>query len=183
MSVTRDSGRVPFWTASTRRSPQKEDPLGIAMSRPASAAATPACRAFQSVTTHPCRCRRQTSSRRGKGGRGTPYLVSKLHLEQSVEGLAVGAAVRVVDTLVGAHDVPGPRVHGIHEGPVMPESVPPSTVLELDRGYFPLTRGRAHASSCRRCWTRRPRCSPRGSCWSLARCRCSAVITVSTTAS
>jgi hypothetical protein len=53
MSVSRRSGTEPFLTASRRLSPQKLLPLGMTMSKPARAEATPACWAPQSDTTKP----------------------------------------------------------------------------------------------------------------------------------
>lgn len=53
MSSMRVSATEPLLTASTKYGPQKASPLGMATSMPASAAATPACWAPQSLTTQP----------------------------------------------------------------------------------------------------------------------------------
>lgn len=47
------------------------------------------------------------------------YLEAKFSLQYAVERLAVLAAIRVVNPVVGAHDVSSASVHGILEWPVM----------------------------------------------------------------
>ena len=44
-------------------------------------------------------------------------LEAQLRLQQAVQSLAVGAAMRIVDALVRAHDVAGTGVYGILKGP------------------------------------------------------------------
>lgn len=46
------------------------------------------------------------------------YLEAELSLQYAVERLAVLAAIRVVNPLIGAHDVSSASVHGILERPV-----------------------------------------------------------------
>ena len=47
-----------------------------------------------------------------------PTLVAKLGLEKTVQSLAVGRGVRVVNPVVRAHDVGGPGMDRILEGPL-----------------------------------------------------------------
>jgi len=46
-----------------------------------------------------------------------PYLEAKLDLEQAVKSLAVGTSIRVVYTLIGAHDVARASFDGVLKGP------------------------------------------------------------------
>lgn len=65
----------------------------------------------------------------GEGGSNTgmlgtpvgddPALVAKLSLEKAVQSLAVGGSVRVVNPVVRAHDVGGPGMDRLLEGPVV----------------------------------------------------------------
>lgn len=57
------------------------------------------------------------------------YLEAKLSFQYAVERLAVLAAIRVVNPLVGAHNVSSASMHGILERPVM----------ELDGRVYPLS--------------------------------------------
>ena len=44
-------------------------------------------------------------------------LEAKFRFEKPVQGLAVAAAIRVVDAVVGAHDIGATRANRILEGP------------------------------------------------------------------
>jgi hypothetical protein len=45
------------------------------------------------------------------------HLKAKLSLQKAIQSLAVGTAVRVVDTLVRAHDVSAARSHSVLKRP------------------------------------------------------------------
>ena len=44
-------------------------------------------------------------------------LEAKLRFEKPVQGLAIAASIRVIDTVVGAHDVGAAGVNRVLEGP------------------------------------------------------------------
>ncbi len=138
MSVTRDSGSVPFLTALTRLAPQKGSELGMPMSSPLGASLN-ACCAPQSDTTKPCgqlACAMSTLRQKS-------YLKAELGLEDPVERLAVPTRIRLVEAVVRAHDVGRTSLDQINKRPAKV-----SFFLQQTKLLRVHTRDRARASSC-----------------------------------
>lgn len=119
ISSSRDASIEPLLMAVVRLSPQISEE-GITISRPALAAAMPACCAPQSVITYPILGLKSfftVQQLKADQALWVLTLKAQLRLEQPIQRLAILTAVRVIDALIRAHNGRATRKNCILEWP------------------------------------------------------------------